>query len=43
MKHPKLRVSSFGVLSVDSNELARSEAGRKQIAALRRLMKEPKS
>lgn len=43
MKHPKLRVSSFGVLSVDSNELARSKAGRKQIAALGRLMKETTS
>ena len=43
MRRPKLRVSSVGVISVDSNELARSKAGRKQIAALRRLMKEPKS
>ena len=34
---PKLRVSDLGVLSVDSNELARSEAGRKQIEALKRL------
>lgn len=37
-ERPKLRVSDVGVISVDSNELARSEAGQKQIEALRRLL-----
>jgi hypothetical protein len=38
-KQPKLRVSDLGVISVDSNELARSKAGRKQIEALKRMTK----
>lgn len=38
-ERPMLRVSDVGVLSVDSSELARSKAGRKQILALRRLTK----
>lgn len=41
-KQPKLRVSDVGVISVDSDELARSPAGRKQIQALQRLMKNSK-
>jgi hypothetical protein len=36
-EQPKLRVSDVGVISVDSNDLARSKAGRKQIEALERL------
>ena len=39
MGRPRLRVSDVGVLSVDSNELARSETARKQIKALKRIMK----
>jgi len=39
-KRPKLRVSNLGVISVDSNELARSKVGRKQIEALGRLSEE---
>ena len=38
-ERPKLRVSDVGVISVDSNELAHSKAGRKQIEALGRLTK----
>jgi len=38
-EQPKLRVSDVGVISVDSNDLARSKAGRKQIEALERLTK----
>ena len=38
-ERPKLRVSDVGVISVDSNELARSKVGRRQIEALRRLMR----
>lgn len=38
MKLPRLRVSPLGVVSVDSKELALSDSGRKQIAALGRLM-----
>lgn len=37
-EQPKLRVSDVGVISVDSDELARSKAGRKQIEALARLL-----
>lgn len=36
-ERPKLRVSDVGVISVDSNELVRSKAARKQIEALQRL------
>ena len=37
-KQPKLRVSDVGVVSVDSDELACSKAGRRQIEALARLL-----
>lgn len=40
LSDPKLDISDNGVLSVDSNELARSKAGRKQIEALGRLSEE---
>lgn len=38
-ERPMPRVSDVGVMSVDSNELAHSKAGRKQIEALGRLTK----